>query len=80
MKTTVEIPDALLRQAKRVALRQHTTVRALIEQGLRHVVRERASGQFVLRDASFSADGLAPGRSLQDWDRLRDLSYEERGA
>lgn len=80
MKTTVEIPDALLRQAKRVALRQGTTVRALIEQGLRHVVRERAAGPFALRDASFTADGLASGRSLQDWDSLRDLAYEERGA
>jgi Arc/MetJ family transcription regulator len=80
MKTTVEIPDALLREAKRVALRERTTVRALVEQGLRQVVRSRGTGGFVLRDASFTADGLQPGRSLQDWETIRDLAYAERGA
>lgn len=81
MKTTVEISDGLLREAKRVALRERTTVRALIEQGLRLVVRGRSSaGRFVLRKASFKGDGLAPGRSLQDWDTIRDLAYSERGA
>jgi Arc/MetJ family transcription regulator len=80
MKTTVEIPDALLREAKRVALRQRTTVRALIEQGLRHVVRERTASRFALREASFAGDGLVPGRSLQDWETIRELAYGERGA
>jgi hypothetical protein len=80
MKTTVEIPDALLREAKRVALRERTTVRALVEQGLRQVVRSRGTGAFVLRDASFTGDGLQPGRSLQDWETIRDLAFAERGA
>jgi hypothetical protein len=81
MKTTVEIPDALLRQAKRVALQEKTTVRALIERGLRSVVSGRRSGgRFVLRDAGFHGDGLVAGRSLSDWETIRDLSYSERGA
>ena len=80
MKTTVEIPDSLLRDAKRVALKERTTVRALIEQGLRLIVRGRSSERFTLRNASFTADGLLPGRSLQDWDAIRDLTYSERGA
>lgn len=82
MKTTVEIPDELLREVKRLALRKRTTVRALIEHGLRLVVRdrkERARG-FTLRDASFTGDGLLPGRSLEDWETIRDLAYSERGA
>lgn len=80
MKTTVEIPDALLREAKRVAIKERTTVRALIEQGLRLVVRGRTADRFELRNASFTGDGLLPGRSLQDWDSIRDLVYSERGA
>jgi hypothetical protein len=81
MKTTVEIPDALLREAKRVALRDRTTVRALIERGLRSVVAgRRQSPRFVLRDAAFRGDGLVAGRSLGDWETIRDLSYSERGA
>ena len=81
MKTTVELPDALLREAKRVALREGTTVKALIERGLRSVVKGRGpGGGFTLRKASFRGDGLVAGRSLHDWDTIRDLSYSERGA
>lgn len=35
MKTTLELPDALLLEAKAVALRQRTTLRAIIERALR---------------------------------------------
>ena len=81
MKTTVEVPDSLLRQAKQVAVRERTTVKALIEQGLRLVVAERKRGAgFTLRKAAFRGDGLVAGRSLQDWAAIRDLVYSERGA
>ena len=81
MKTTVELPDALLRDAKRVALKERTTIKALIEQGLRAVVADRKrGGGFTLRKSSFRGDGLVAGRSLQDWGAVRDLVYAERGA
>lgn len=81
MKTTVELPDGLLRDAKRMALRERTTVRALIERGLRGVLSSRRpGGAFALRDASFRGDGLTAGRSLGDWDGIRDLIYSGRGA
>jgi ribosomal protein S5 len=81
VKTTVEIPDSLLREAKRLALREHTTVRALIERGLRTVVDHRKPGaRFTLRPASFRGDGLTAGTSLRDWDAIGDLTYKERGA
>ena len=81
MKTTVELSDSLLRQAKRVALKERTTVRALIERGLRHVVAgEKRNGRFTLRASSFRGDGLVSGRSLQDWSAIRDAIYSERGA
>ena len=80
-KTTVELSDGLLRDAKKVALKERTTVKALIEQGLRLVVRERLRrGGFRLRQASFAGDGLVAGRSLQDWSAIRDQIYAERGA
>jgi len=56
-------------------------VRALIEQGLRTVLNDRKEGgAFTLRKASFRGDGLAAGRSLRDWNDIRDLAYAERGA
>jgi hypothetical protein len=81
MKTTVELSDSLLRQAKQIAVKERTTVKALIEQGLRSVVadRKRRSG-FTLRQAAFRGDGLVSGRSLQDWAAIRELVYAERGA
>jgi hypothetical protein len=81
MKTTVEVPDSLLREVKRVALREHTTVRALIERGLRSVVSgRRPAPRFTLRRAGFRGDGLVAGRSLGDWETIRALTYSERGA
>jgi hypothetical protein len=81
MKTTVELSDGLLRDVKRVALKERTTVKALIEQGLRIVVAgRRRGGSFTLRKASFRGDGLIAGRSLQDWAAIRDAIYGERGA
>ena len=81
MKTTVELPDGLLRQAKRTAAAHRTTVKALIERGLRVAIAERAHASgFSLRKAAFRGDGLVAGRSLQDWAAIRDLVYSERGA
>jgi hypothetical protein len=81
MKTTVELSDGLLREAKRLALKERTSVKALIEQGLRATLAERARARgFTLRKASFRGDGLVSGRSLQDWAAIRDLAYSERGA
>ena len=79
-KTTVELPDSLLRQAKRVALKEHTTVKALIERGLRIVIGNSSRRRFALKKASFRGDGLVSGRSLQDWNAIRDAVYSERGA
>ncbi len=80
MKTTVEIADPLLREAKRAAARDGTTVRALIEHGLRRVLEERRKpGRFRLRDASVRGRGLQPGLEGASWARIRELIYEGRG-
>jgi hypothetical protein len=80
MKTTVEISDALLEEAKKLAARQGTTVRALIEEGLRRVVAERRRpGAFRLRKATFKGNGLQPQAVGAPWERIRDLAYEGRG-
>jgi hypothetical protein len=82
MKTTLEIPDPLLRDAKRLAAREGTTLRALVEQGLRKVVADskRPDRPFRLRKASFGGRGLHPEMVEAGWDRIRDLSYEGRGS
>lgn len=81
MKTTIDIADAVLEQAKRLAARRGTTVRALVELGLRRVIAESSKDAgFVLRKASFKGEGLQPDLDAASWDRLRELAYEGRGA
>jgi hypothetical protein len=81
VKTTVEISDSLLDEAKRVASREETTLRVLIEEGLRRALSERKRPRkFRLRRASFKGKGLQPGIAAGDWNRVRELVYEGRGA
>jgi Bacterial antitoxin of type II TA system, VapB len=80
MKTTIEISDPLLREARKLAEREGVTLRALVERGLRRVVTETKSGAtFKLRHASFRGKGLQSEVRGANWSRLRDLAYEGRG-
>jgi hypothetical protein len=82
MKTTLEIRDSVLSEARKVARREGTTLRALVEQGLRHILQEKKSPAraFKLRDASVGGNGLQPEFRDAGWDRIRDALYEGRGA
>ena len=51
MKTTVEIQDELLIEAKKHAAEHRTTVRALIENGLRHELGGQAQARKTNRIA-----------------------------
>lgn len=81
MKTTIELSDPLLERAKRLAARDSTTLRELVEAGLRHVLKERAqrAEPFVLRDARVEGRGLSPEFSGASWNDIRNASYEGRG-
>jgi hypothetical protein len=76
MKTTIEISDAILERAKAVAAEEGTTVRALVEDGLRQVLRARRARQFRLRDASVGGNGLTREFRDAEWDKVRDAAYE----
>lgn len=43
MKTTIEIADALLSEAREVARREDSTLRALVEEGLRATLGSRST-------------------------------------
>ena len=81
MKTTVDIADGLLAEAKQVAARKHTTVRALVEDGLRLVLeREQDRKPFKLRDGSVGGGWMREEFAAASWDEIRDIAYEDRGA
>ncbi|MGH7034695.1 MAG: hypothetical protein ACREFL_13265 [Stellaceae bacterium] len=80
MKTTIEISDPLMREARKVATREGVTLRALVERGLHRVVAETKRGvPFKLRRASFKGKGRQAELGDASWERLRDLAYEGRG-
>jgi hypothetical protein len=82
MKTTLEISDPLLRDARKAAAQEGTTLRALVEQGLRKVLAERSQRHrpFRLRKASVKGQGLQPEFADGEWERVRDAIYQGRGA
>ena len=81
MKTTIEISDALLEEAKRLARERGTTLRAVLEAALRREVAAPAEPRkkFKLRDGSFRGEGVQPGIDLSDWSQIRRIIYEGRG-
>ena len=81
MKTTVEISDVLLREAREVAAREGVTLRTMIERGLHQAIRQASQGkQFKLRRASFAGSGRQTEFAEAAWDQVRDAVYRDRGA
>lgn len=60
-----------------MAARDGTTLRTLVEQGLRHELNQRKTpSSFRLRKASFKGTGLQPGAVGLTWDQIRDLALQ----
>jgi len=83
-RTTVRLPEELIRRAKRKAAAEGRTLTALIEEGLRRVVsddRKRARRKRVVLPVSKATGGLAPGVDITSFSALQeldDLEYVER--
>jgi hypothetical protein len=83
-RTTVRLPEGLLKQAKRKAAAEGRTLTSLIEDGLRLVVAETKKSpkrKRVLPPISKATGGPMPGIDLTDFSALQemdDLDYVER--
>lgn len=79
MKTTVDLPDELLLEVQRLAREERSSMRSLMEEGLRAVIaRHRSAGEFRLRDASVGGNGLQPQFREAGWEDLRAAAYGDR--
>ena len=81
MKTTIDIADRLAREARQAAKRRGTTLRALVEEGLRLVIErdpERPRTK-PFRLVTFRGRGTQPGIEEGDWETIRSLIYEGHG-
>jgi hypothetical protein len=82
MKTTIDIAGPLFERARKLAEREGTTLRALVEEGLRLVVERKPTARpFKLRDARYRGPGggLAPEFASGGWERIREAVYAGRG-
>lgn len=80
MKTTIEISDPLFAEVKRLAAREQTTVRALVEEGLRSTIeRRRAAPKKRIRTVVSRGGALTPEFRDAPWEKFLEACYEGRG-
>jgi hypothetical protein len=82
MKTTIEIADALMAEARRLMVHEQRTLRSLIEEGLRLLLKERRGGNrkvYTFQPVVFRGEGLQPGIDPGNWEQIADLIYRGRG-
>lgn len=83
-RTTVRLPEDLVRRAKSKAVREGRTVTSLIEEGLRRVLDDRSSAikaKRVMPRVSTATGGLMPGIDLDNsaaLQEMEDLEYMKR--
>lgn len=78
MKTTVDLPDPLLREAKSYALERGVPLREVFEAALVLLLREKSAhpGGFRLKTIATKGEGL---QIDGDWSEIRSLIYEGHG-
>lgn len=78
MKTTVELPDTLYREAKQYAAKQGIPMREVFERGLRAVLEGRTAHKrrFRLKTITTKGHGMVCDG---DWETIRSLIYEGHG-
>ncbi len=84
MKTSIEIGDSLFVKAKKLAKQKRISLRALIEEGLRHVIanKEKDKNAPQSKILTFGGDGLTDEYKLRglNWETLRDEIYRGHGS
>ena len=77
-KTTIEIPDTLMEDAKAYGRRHTMPFRAVVESALRKLLDEEAKTAvkpFKLKKHHFGGEGMVKPFT---WEEIRDLIYEGR--
>jgi hypothetical protein len=81
MKTTINLPDDLFIEVKKLAAERRTTIRSLVERGLRRELGESAGGPPARRTAIrwvTVKGGLAPGLDVADRAGMMDWLHNDR--
>ena len=80
MKTTIDIADSLMAEAKRYVAESGMTSCELVEDALRRTLDARSDLRpYELPHMGVDGQGVQPGIDEGDWSAIRDLIYEGRG-
>jgi hypothetical protein len=78
LKTTVDIADDLLKRSQQLAKREGSTLRAVLEEGLRLVLKDRRKpGSRAFRFPTFGNGGLNAEFRDVDWEKIRATIYDD---
>ena len=72
-RTTVRLPNDLVRRAKRKAAEDGSSLTALIAEGLRRILKEPQRTKRIVPRVSKARGGLMPGIDLDDTARLVEM-------
>ena len=77
MKTTFDLPEALLRDVQRLARARGTTAKSLVEQALLRLLQDEQTGAaaFTLCAAAVNGEGLTSEFADASWDDIRAATY-----
>jgi len=80
MKTTIELSEKLMREAKKYAAEKGLSLKGVIETALRRMLDQKQRPiKFTLKKASFKGEGLQDGIQEGDWANVREEIYKGRG-
>lgn len=81
MKTTIDIAEAVLKEARETAARDHTTLKELVHEGLLRVLEDRRARRqpFRLRLIEPVGGGFQAEFADGDWQQIRDEIYRGHG-
>ena len=78
MKTTVEISDDLYKRSQQLAKREGTTLRAVLEEGLRLALKARQASQpSAFAFPTFGHGGLNDEFRDAPWESIREAIYRD---
>ena len=77
MKTTFDLPEALLRDVQRLARARGTTAKSLVEQALLRLLQDEETGApaFTLCAAAVNGEGLTAEFADASWADIRAAAY-----
>ena len=80
VKTTIEIADDLFERTQQLAKKEKTTFRALTEEGLRQVLKDKEKRRGKLKPLpTVNGGGLTDEFKNASWQEILDESYRGRG-